>query len=95
MLGKCIQTAFQKQGFNNAVECYSIEDKREFLVSQYYKGNDSILLLPALKAKESCVVSGYYVYSKMSRTFLNARNILVFSNKRTFEIQRMQHGQQR
>jgi hypothetical protein len=60
MLGKCIQIACQKEEFNN-MECYSIEDKTEFLVSQYYKCNDSILFLPALKAQESCVVSGYYV----------------------------------
>jgi len=51
----------EKKGFNNAVECYSIEDKTEFLVSQYYNCNDSILLLPALKAQESRVVSGCYV----------------------------------
>jgi len=43
------------------MECYTMEDKTEFLVSQYHKCNDSILLLPALKAQESCVVSGYYV----------------------------------
>jgi len=78
------------------MECYSIEDKTEFLVSQYYKCNDSILLLPALKAQESCVVSGYYVQSKTSHISLKAINILVFSNKRTkiyiFRLCNMHHN---
>ena len=80
------------------MECYSIEDKIEFLVSQYYKYNDSILFLPTLQAQESCVASGYYVYIKTSHTFLNTINVLVFSNRRTkfytFKIYHLQHAPQ-